>query len=72
MANARPLPTADALSGLAPGSFAVSGTSNDLVNGQIVITGRPSQFTISQNWGSDGCGVLPPKANLSSEASDDS
>jgi probable HAF family extracellular repeat protein len=36
----------DALSGLAPGSFKVTGTSNDLANGQIVITGGPSQFLI--------------------------
>jgi hypothetical protein len=36
----------DALSGLVPGSFTVRGTSNDPANGQIVITGGPSQFTI--------------------------
>jgi probable HAF family extracellular repeat protein len=37
---------ADALSGLAPGSFKVTGTSNDPANGQIVITGGPSQFLV--------------------------
>ena len=37
---------ADALSGLAPGSFRVTGTSNDPGNGQIVITGGPSQFLV--------------------------
>jgi hypothetical protein len=36
----------DALSGLAPGSFTVTGTSNDPANGQIVITGGPSQFLV--------------------------
>jgi hypothetical protein len=36
----------DALSGLAPGSFNVTGTSNDPANGQIVIAGGPSQFSI--------------------------
>jgi len=36
----------DALSGLMPGSFKVTGTSNDPVNGQIVISGGPNQFTI--------------------------
>jgi probable HAF family extracellular repeat protein len=36
----------DALSGLAPGSFQVNGTSNDPANGQIVITGGPSQFLV--------------------------
>jgi len=37
---------ADTLSGLAPGSFKVTGTSNDPSNGQIVITGGPSQFLV--------------------------
>jgi hypothetical protein len=37
---------ADALSGLDPGSFKVTGTSNDPANGQIVITGGPSQFSV--------------------------
>ena len=36
----------DVLSGLAPGSFAVTGTSNDPANGQIVITGGPNQFNV--------------------------
>ncbi len=36
----------DALSGLAPGSFTVTGTSNDPANGQIVISGGPSQFKV--------------------------
>ena len=36
----------DALSGLAAGSFKVTGTSNDPANGQIVITGGPSQFSV--------------------------
>jgi hypothetical protein len=36
----------DALSGVAPGSFTVTGTSNDPANGQIVITGGPSQFLV--------------------------
>ena len=36
----------DALSGLAPGSFRVTGTSNDPANGQIVVTGGPDQFNI--------------------------
>jgi hypothetical protein len=36
----------DALSGLAPGSFQFNGTSNDPANGQIVITGGPSQFLV--------------------------
>jgi hypothetical protein len=37
---------ADALSGLAPGSFNVTGTSNDPANGQIVITGGPNQYMV--------------------------
>jgi uncharacterized repeat protein (TIGR03803 family) len=37
---------ADALSGLAPGSFTVTGTSNDPADGQIVIAGGPSQFLV--------------------------
>ena len=37
---------ADASSGLAPGSFKVTGTSNDPANGQIVITGGPNQFLV--------------------------
>ena len=37
---------ADALSGLVSGSFNVTGTSNDPANGQIVITGGPSQFNV--------------------------
>lgn len=37
---------ADALSGLAPGSFKVTGTSNDPANGQIVITGGPGKFLV--------------------------
>ena len=36
----------DTLSGLAPGSFSVTGTSNDPTDGQIVITGGPSQFIV--------------------------
>jgi hypothetical protein len=36
----------DALSGIAPGSFSVTGTSNNPANGQIVITGGPSQFVV--------------------------
>ena len=36
----------DALSGLAPGSFKVIGTSSDLKNGEIVITGGPTQFLV--------------------------
>ena len=36
----------DTLSGLAPGSFTVTGTSNDPANGQILITGGPSQFKV--------------------------
>jgi hypothetical protein len=36
----------DALAGLLPGSFKVSGTSNDPADGQILITGGPSQFLI--------------------------
>ena len=36
----------DALSGLAPGSFKVTGTSNDPANGQIVVTGGPNQFNV--------------------------
>jgi hypothetical protein len=36
----------DSLSGLAPGSFQVTGTSSDPANGQIVITGGPSQFNV--------------------------
>ena len=36
----------DALSGLAPGSFRVTGTSNDPTNGQIVISGGPNQFIV--------------------------
>jgi hypothetical protein len=39
---------ADALSGLAPGSFTVTGTSNDPANGQIVVTGGPNQFNVKQ------------------------
>ena len=37
---------ADALSGLAPGSFKITGTSNDSANGQLVITGGPSEFLV--------------------------
>jgi hypothetical protein len=37
---------ADPLSGLAPGSFKVIGTSNDPANGQIVITGGANQYTV--------------------------
>jgi large repetitive protein len=37
---------ADALSGLVPGSFKVTGTSSDPTNGQIVITGGPNQFNV--------------------------
>ena len=37
---------ADALSGLAPGSVKVTGTSNDPEDGKIVITGGPSQFIV--------------------------
>jgi Beta-propeller repeat len=37
---------ADALSGFAPGSFNVTGKSNDPAKGQIVITGGPSQFVV--------------------------
>jgi hypothetical protein len=37
---------ADALSRLAPGSFNVTGTSNDPSNGQIAITGGPSRFLV--------------------------
>jgi hypothetical protein len=37
---------ADALSGLAPGSFKVTGTSNDPDDGKIEITGGPSQFIV--------------------------
>jgi hypothetical protein len=37
---------ADALSGLAPGSFKVTGTSNDPTNGQVLITGGPNQFIV--------------------------
>jgi hypothetical protein len=37
---------ADALSGLTPGSFMVTGTSNDPANGQILITGGPTQFNV--------------------------
>ena len=36
----------DALSGLVPDSFKVTGTSNDPADGQIVITGGPSQFKV--------------------------
>jgi hypothetical protein len=36
----------DALSGLAPGSFKVTATSNDPANGQVVITGGSSQFIV--------------------------
>jgi hypothetical protein len=36
----------DVLSGIPPGSFAVTGNSNDPTNGKIVITGGPSQFNI--------------------------
>jgi hypothetical protein len=37
---------ADTLAGLAPGSFNVTGTSNDPANGQIVITGGSTQFLV--------------------------
>jgi hypothetical protein len=37
---------ADALSGLAPGSFKVTGTSNDPDDGKIVIISGPSQFIV--------------------------
>lgn len=37
---------ADALSKLAPGSFNVTGTSNDPSKGQIAITGGPSRFLV--------------------------
>jgi Beta-propeller repeat len=37
---------ADALSGLAPGSFKVTGTSNDPDDGKIVITGGPIRFIV--------------------------
>jgi hypothetical protein len=37
---------ADALSGLDPGSFKVTGASSDPVDGQIVITGGPNQFNV--------------------------
>lgn len=36
----------DTLSGLAPGSFSVTGTSDDPANGQILITGGPTQFRV--------------------------
>jgi hypothetical protein len=36
----------DALSGLAQGSFAVTVTSSDPANGQILITGGPTQFNV--------------------------
>jgi Beta-propeller repeat len=42
---------ADALSGLAPGSFSVTGVSNDPANGEILITGGPSQFNIKLRSG---------------------
>ena len=37
---------ADALSGLVPGSFKVTGTSNDPADGQIVVSGGPTQFLV--------------------------
>ena len=36
----------DALSGLVPASFNVTGTSNDPANGQVVISGAPNQFLV--------------------------
>ena len=40
------LTASDALSGLAPGSFKVTGTSNDPDKGQIVISGSGNQFNV--------------------------
>ena len=36
----------DSLSGIVPGSFTVSGTSNDPTSGSIVITGGPNRFKV--------------------------
>lgn len=36
----------DALSGITPGSFTVTGTSNDATSGSVVITGGPNQFQV--------------------------
>jgi hypothetical protein len=38
--------TTDTLSGIAPGSFEVTGTSNDPASGQILITGGRGQFLV--------------------------
>jgi hypothetical protein len=53
---------ADALSGLAQGSFTVTGTSSDPANGQIVITGSPSQFTVQLGADKDEVYTLTAKA----------
>jgi hypothetical protein len=54
---------ADALSGLAPGSFSVTGTGNDPSNGQIAITGGPSRFLVQLGADKDEACTLTATAS---------
>jgi hypothetical protein len=48
----------DSLSGLLPGSFTITGTSNQPANGGIVITGGPNQFNIQLSADKDAIYTL--------------
>ena len=54
---------ADPLSGLAPGSFKITGTIHDPANGQIVITGGPSQFFVQLGADKDEVYMLTATAS---------
>jgi hypothetical protein len=53
---------ADTLSGLAPGSFMLAGTSNNPAYGQIVISGGPNQFGVQLRADKDNIYTLTATA----------